>query len=130
MDYIRHAKGALAATVATAACHTVMSGGYAWARDAKDRDPDAWFAGATQFVVTTLASWALMPLLLWAVMRLTRETGTQRLVVVGSVVWLGLSGYSIDAIDQSGGHMPVPALVSYVLIGALLAGHRSDSGTG
>ncbi|WP_263972755.1 hypothetical protein [Streptomyces aureocirculatus] len=40
MNHVRPAKGALATAAATAICHTVMSGGYAWARDAKDRDSE------------------------------------------------------------------------------------------
>ncbi|MFF0104539.1 hypothetical protein [Streptomyces hirsutus] len=49
-------------------------------------------------------------------------TGNAVLVFVGGLVWVGVSGYSIDDIDFPGGHMPIPALVAYVLVGAGLAG--------
>jgi hypothetical protein len=43
-----------------------------------------------------------------------------------------LSGYFTDDIDRAGGHIPVPALAAYVLLGAALAGaglgHRLDDG--
>ncbi|MFD7514911.1 hypothetical protein ACFV85_08915 [Streptomyces niveus] len=120
MDYLRHAKGAVVVVVATAACHGVMSGGYAGARDAAGGDAGA-FSGGIGFLLTTLASWVLMPVLLWAGMNLVGETGNAALLVICGLVWLGVSGYFIDDIDRSGGHIPIPALVAYVLLGAALA---------
>ena len=124
--YVRHAKGALTVVAATAACHAVMSGGYAWARDSATASGDTMFSGAFEFLFTTAASWTLMPLLLWAGMRVMGETGNAVLVLVGGLVWAGLSGYCIDDIDSTGGHMPIPALVAYVLVGTGLAG--ADTG--
>lgn len=122
MQYVRHAKGALAVVVATAACHTLMSAGYAWARDSAAASGDTIFSGAFEFLLTTAASWALMPFLLWAGMRVTGETGNAVLVLVGGLVWVGLSGYCIDDIDFPGGRMPILALTAYVLLGTGLAG--------
>jgi hypothetical protein len=44
-----------------------------------------------------------MPLLLWAGMRTMGERGNAVLVLVGGLVWAGLSGYYIDDIDFPGG---------------------------
>lgn len=127
MNHMRRAKGALAAALATAVCHTVMSLGYAEARGGADRDPGAEFAGTTGFILTSLASWILMPVLLWAGMRLVRETSNHLLVISGAVIWFALSGYFMDNIDQEGGHMPFLALSAYLLIAALLAGWKSGT---
>ncbi|MFC9128524.1 hypothetical protein ACFT4A_16965 [Streptomyces sp. NPDC057099] len=80
------------------------------------------FSGAFEFLFTTAASWALMPLLLWCGMWVLRETGNTVLVLVGGLVWAGVSGYFIDDIDRAGGHIPILALAAYVLLGTALAG--------
>ncbi|MGW0552359.1 hypothetical protein [Streptomyces altiplanensis] len=120
MQYIRPAKAALTVATATAACHSLMSAGYTWAHESRATDEHTMFSGAFEFLLTTAASWALMPLLLWAGMWIMRETGNA--VLVGGLVWVGLSGYYIDDIDFEGGHIPVLALAAYVLLGAGLAG--------
>ncbi|MCT9139626.1 hypothetical protein [Streptomyces violarus] len=122
MGYLRFVKGAVTVVAATAACHALMSAGFAAARESADASDDEPFAGAFEFILTTAASWALMPLLLWAGMRVMGETGNAVLVAVGGLVWLGLSGYFTDDIDRAGGHIPVLALVVYVLLGTALAG--------
>ncbi len=122
MQYIRHAKGVLTVTTATAACYTLMSVGYTWARESAAAAGDTIFSGAFEFLLTTAASWALMPLLLWAGMRMLRETGNTVLVLIGGLGWAGVSGYYIDDIDRAGGHMPVLVLAAYVLCGAVLSG--------
>ncbi|MGW8886436.1 hypothetical protein [Streptomyces sp. NPDC055749] len=130
MKYARHAKGALAVTAATAVCHTLMSAGYGWARDAEARSGDTMFSGSVEFLLTTAASWALMPLLLWAGMRLLREPGNTLLVLVGGFAWIMISGYFIDDIDREGGHIPVLALIAYVLLGTAPAGVRPGAKRG
>ncbi|MEW1604066.1 hypothetical protein [Streptomyces sp. NPDC093808] len=126
MPYTRIAKGAVTVIAATVVCHSLMSAGYAWVSDSTATDEATIFSGFFEFLLTTVASWTLMPLLLWAGMRLMGETGNVVLVLVGGLVWAGLSGYSIDDIDRAGGHMPVMALAAYVLLGTALAG--IDSG--
>ncbi|MEV6260901.1 hypothetical protein AB0M42_09130 [Streptomyces sp. NPDC051784] len=125
MRYARWVKGAVTVVVATAACHTLMSAGFASARDSASGS-DYAFAGSFEFLLTTAASWVLMPLLLWAGMRVSGETRNVALVAVGGLVWLGLSGYCIDDIDRPGGHMPVLALAAYIVVGTGLAGFRPD----
>lgn len=122
MRYVRFAKGAVTVAAATAACHTLMSAGFAWARDSAAESGDAMFSGGYEFLLTTAASWVLMPLLLWAGMRVMGETSNTVLVAVGGLIWLGLSGYFTDDIDRAGGHIPVLALAAYVLLGTGLAG--------
>ncbi|MFJ9741409.1 hypothetical protein [Streptomyces sp. NPDC101166] len=98
-----------------------MSEGYEWAGDEAAASGDTVGSGAFEFLLTTAASWALMPLLLWAGMRMTGESGAV-LTVVGGLVWAGVSGYFIDDLDRAGGHMPIVALAAYVLLGTGLAG--------
>ncbi|MFJ8712278.1 hypothetical protein ACIRD9_03580 [Streptomyces violaceus] len=126
MRYVRFVKGAVTVAVSTAACHSLMYAGFAGARESAAASEDDMWAGAGEFLLTTAASWALMPLLLWAGMRVMGETGNTVLVAVGGLVWLGLSGYFTDDIDRAGGHIPVLALVVYVLLGTALAG--ADTG--
>jgi hypothetical protein len=125
MRYVRFIKGAVTVVVATAACHTLMSVGFASARDSASGSDDA-FAGTFEFLLTTAASWALMPLLLWVGMRVMGETGNVALVIVGGLAWLGLSGYYIDDIDRAGGRIPALALAAYILLGTGLAGFGPD----
>ncbi|MDC0773844.1 hypothetical protein [Streptomyces sp. HD] len=124
MRYVRFVKGAVTVAAATAVCHTLMSAGFAWARDSADESGDSTFSGAFEFLLTTAASWILMPLLLWAGMRMMGEAGNTVLVAVGGLVWLGISGYFTDDIDRAGGHIPILALVAYLLLGTALAGVR------
>ncbi|MET4921020.1 hypothetical protein P3L51_01335 [Streptomyces sp. PSRA5] len=104
-----------------------MSAGYTGARGAAADSDAGAFAGSVEFLLTTAASWALLPFLLWAGMRLAGETGNVVLVLVGGLVWFGVSGYFIDDIDSTGGHIPIPVLVAYVLLGAALAGVSTDT---
>lgn len=128
MSTIRFAKGALVVAGAAAVCHGLMSVGYGWAREAHTRGGDALFSGAFEFLLTMAASWVLMPLLLWAGMRLAGESGNVPLVVVGGFAWAMISGYFTDDIDQEGGYVPVPALLLYVLLGAASAGIGTRGG--
>ncbi|MGW8066666.1 hypothetical protein ACVV2G_31390 [Streptomyces ziwulingensis] len=127
MRHARRAKGALTVTAATAACHTLMSAGYAWARDSTAAGGDTMLSGAFEFLLTTAASWALMPLLLWAGMRAMGEARTTVLPAGGGLAWVALSGYFIDDIDRAGGHIPLLALAAYVLLGTGLAGASSSA---
>ncbi|WP_436726887.1 hypothetical protein [Streptomyces sp. URMC 128] len=123
---MRHAKGAVTVTAATAACHTLMSAGFAGARERAAESDDEMWTGAFEFLLTTAASWALMPLLLWAGMRMMGETHNAVLVAVGGLSWAGVSVYFTDDIDRVGGHIPFLALAAYVLLGTVLAGAGSS----
>ncbi|MGW7280039.1 hypothetical protein ACWGIV_17375 [Streptomyces sp. NPDC054844] len=125
MRYARHAKGALTVTLATVASHALMSSGYAWARDSATSG-DTVFSGVFEFLVTTAASWALTPLVLWAGMRVMGEAGNTVLLVTGGLLWAGLSGYFIDDIDRTGGQVPILAVAAYVLVCTGLAGADSS----
>ncbi|MEU1047204.1 hypothetical protein ABZ400_18855 [Streptomyces sp. NPDC005897] len=125
MRYARHAKGALTVTGATAASHALMSSGYTWARDSAAAG-DTVFSGAFEFLATTAASWALMPLVLWAGMQVLGEAGNTVLLITGGLAWVGLSGYFIDDIDRTGGQIPILALAAYVVLCTGLAGAGSS----
>ncbi|MFF7307276.1 hypothetical protein [Streptomyces sp. NPDC008137] len=126
----RFIKGAVTVVAATAACHSLMYAGFAGARESAAANEDDMWAGAFEFLFTMAASWALMPLLLWAGMRVLGETGNAVLVLVGGLVWAVLSGYFTNDIDRAGGHMPVPALVAYVLAGTAVSGAGSPGHSG
>lgn len=121
VPYGRLARGAFTVVVATAACHTVMSAGYAWARDRRVALGDTLFAGSVEFLLTTAASWMLMPLLLWVGMRVAGQRRNGPLVLIGGLTWVGISGYFIDDIDHPGGHMPFLAIAAFVLLGTALS---------
>ncbi|MFJ7345630.1 hypothetical protein ACIQU3_35755 [Streptomyces sp. NPDC101110] len=99
-----------------------MAAGYAWARGRAAAGEATMFAGAVEWLVTTAASWALMPLLLGAGMRVLREHGNTALMVGGGLVWAVLSLAFVDGIDRPGGFMPLPALTVWILAGTGLAG--------
>ncbi|MEU4462384.1 hypothetical protein AB0G20_01450 [Streptomyces sp. NPDC024017] len=126
MRYVRFVKGAVSTTAATAACHALMTAGYAWARGKAATGEATIFAGAFEWLVTTAGTWALMPLLLGAGMRAMRERGNTTLMVGGGLLWAVLSLSFVDEIDRPGGFMPLPALVAYVLAGAGLAGAGTE----
>jgi hypothetical protein len=131
MRYARCAKGAVTVTVATAVCHTLMTAGYAWAGAKAATGEATIFAGVFEWLVTTAGTWALMPLLLGAGMRVLRERGNTTLMVGGSLLWALLSLSFVDEIDRPGGFMPLHALTVYVLAGAGLAGTGpAGAGTG
>ncbi|UKL05857.1 MULTISPECIES: hypothetical protein [unclassified Streptomyces] len=120
MRYARPAKGAVALVVATAVCHGIMSAGLASVGASADGAGTVG-AGAVEFLFTLAASWVLMPLLLHVAMQMMGEDGNVALVVLGGLVWCGISGYFTDAVDRQGGHIPVPALAAYLLVGTALA---------
>ncbi|MFF8398519.1 hypothetical protein [Streptomyces sp. NPDC016172] len=122
MRYARLIKGAVTVALSTAACHSLMYAGFAAARDSAAASEDDMWAGAFEFLLTTAASWLLMPFLLWAGMGVLRETGNTVLVLVGGLVWALLSGYFTDDIDRAGGHIPLPALAAHVLLCTAMAG--------
>ncbi|MGW0862932.1 hypothetical protein [Streptomyces koelreuteriae] len=120
---MRLVKGAVTVAAATVICHSLMYAGFAWARDiAAEENEDNTFAGAFEFLLTMAASWALMPLLLWFGMLVLRESGNTVLVLVGGLAWVGVSGYFTNDIDREGGHIPIAALIVFVLLGTALAG--------
>ncbi|MEU0676879.1 hypothetical protein ABZ330_29045 [Streptomyces sp. NPDC006172] len=103
-----------------------MSAGYAWAREEAAAGGDTVGAGAFEFLLVTAASWTLMPLLLWAGLRVVANTPSAVPVTVGALVWAGGSGYFIDDLDRAGGHIPILVLAAYVLLGTGLAGAGPD----
>ncbi|MTE17778.1 hypothetical protein F0L17_01240 [Streptomyces sp. TRM43335] len=119
MRHARVTKAAVVTAVATAVCHLTMSAGFAWARDRPSEHPDDW-SGLYEFGATVLASWILMPLVLWAGMRVLGERRTHLQVYVGALLWGAVSWYHVDDIDRAGGVMPPLVAAVFVVVGALL----------
>ncbi|MGW0118422.1 hypothetical protein [Streptomyces sp. NPDC003327] len=127
MRSVRHAKAAAVTVLAAAACHAVLSTGLSWARDQEHGSPDSW-AALPGFAGTVLVTWILMPLLLWGGMRLLGERGTAPLLLACGVLWAALTLLYVDDVDRPSGMMPVPALVLFVVAGALAGGLGSRRG--
>lgn len=127
MNYARTLKAAVVTITATVACHLTMSAGFAWARGQESDHPDDW-SGMLEFGATVLATWILMPLVLWIGMRVLGERRTHLQILLGTPLWIGVSSVYIDDVDRPGGGlMPVPVLVAFVLAGALLGAHDPGS---
>ncbi|MFD8460037.1 hypothetical protein [Streptomyces antimycoticus] len=117
-------KGAAVTVVAVLVCHLVLSAGYAIARDQKGRDPDggSWISAEIHLVTFVLGPLLVMPLLLWAGMRILGERDNYLLIIVGSLLWLLGAGYNLNHLQYTpGAHLPVPLLAGMVAVGALLA---------
>ncbi|MCI0386053.1 hypothetical protein [Streptomyces sp. CNQ085] len=130
MNCTRTLKAAVVTITATAACHLTMNAGFAWARGQESDHPDDW-AGLFEFGATVLATWILMPLVLWIGMRLLGERRTWLQMILGTPLWAGVSLVYVDDVDRPGGGlMPVPVLVAFVLVVALLGAYDPGSARG
>jgi len=116
-------KGAAVTAVAILVCHLILSAGYAAARAQKRADPDSsWVAAEIHVVTFVLGLLLVMPLLLWAGMRILGERGNYILIIVGSLIWWCGAGFNLTQLKYTpGAHLPVPLLVGMVAVGALLA---------
>ncbi|MFE7455439.1 hypothetical protein [Streptomyces sp. NPDC057554] len=130
MRPLRHVKAAVITALATAACHTVLATGFSRAR-AQETAESSW-AALPGMAAGFLLSCALMPLLLWAGMRLLGERRIFPLFLGCGALWVLLVLLYVDDVDRPSGHMPVLALVLFVAAGALLggAGAARDGGRG
>ncbi|QNE74914.1 hypothetical protein F0344_10055 [Streptomyces finlayi] len=115
----RGAKGAVASAVAATACYLMWSGGRDWASDARAAEPDAFLAGSVESVLALVAGVVLMPVLLWAGMRVMRERGNHLLVVAGTGVWFLLGGHVVE--DPVDGVGTVLFLALFAVLGGLLS---------
>ncbi|MFE0424528.1 hypothetical protein [Streptomyces sp. NPDC058953] len=122
MNLIRCVKGAVTASLATAACYALMRRGYEWAGEAETiaTARGETFGGAVEWVLTTAASWTLMPLLLWVGMRLLREDGNTVFVVAGGGAWVLGIGMLVDYIDGDPGNPLYVAFAVYVIFCSVL----------
>ncbi|MEU2211199.1 hypothetical protein ACH4VS_30430 [Streptomyces hygroscopicus] len=111
-------------SVAVLVCHLILSAGYAIARDQKARDPDggSWASAEIHLLTLILGVLLVMPLLLWAGMRVLGERDNYLLIMVGGLLWLLGAGSNLDNLEYTpGAHLPVPLLAGMVAAGALLA---------
>lgn len=119
----RGVKGTVASAVAATVCYVAWSAGRDWASDARDADPDTVLAGAVESVLALVIGVALMPVLLWAGMRLLRERGNHLLVLAGTGVWFFLGGHVVE--DAVGGAGTALFLALFAVLGGLLSLVRS-----
>ncbi|MER5302571.1 hypothetical protein ABT039_24335 [Streptomyces lasiicapitis] len=122
----RALKGATVTALAVFVCHLILSTGFASARAERearsDEGPDTWVGADTWLAAFVLGTMLVMPVLLWAGMRILREKHCELLVIGGSLTWFLGAGRGVDGIDSAdGGLLPVPLLVGVVALGALLS---------
>lgn len=121
---VQSLKGAAVTAVAVLVCHLILSAGYAAARAQKRADPDggSWGSAEIHAVTFALGILLVMPLLLWAGMRILRERDNYLLIIVGSLLWLIGAGFNLSHLKYTpGAHLPVLLLAGMVAVGALLA---------
>ncbi|MTE21647.1 hypothetical protein F0L17_21530 [Streptomyces sp. TRM43335] len=104
--------------MAAVVCHRVWTSARSWAQDARTGD-GAFLAGALESLLATAVGVVLMPVLLWAGMRLLRERGNHLLVAVGAVVWPVLGGHVVE--NAVGAGATVAYLALFAAVGALPA---------
>jgi len=116
-------KGAAVTAVAVLVCHLILSAGYAAARAHERADSDgSWVGAEIQLVTFVLGLLLVMPLLLWAGMRILGERDNYLLIIFGSLVWWGGAGFNLSHLKYTpDAHLPVPLLAGMVAVGALLA---------
>lgn len=119
----RPLKGAAVTAVAVLVCHLILSIGLAAVRERRRADPgNAWAGTSTWCVTFALGLVIVMPLLLWAGMRLAGESHHYFLVIGGSLAWLFGAGYHLHHLAYvPGAHLPVWLLAGLVAVGAGLA---------
>ncbi|MGW7695046.1 hypothetical protein ACWGMA_40540 [Streptomyces asiaticus] len=104
-------------------CHLILSAGYAAARAQKRANSDdSWISDEIHLVTFVLGILLVMPLLLWAGMRILGERDNYLLIIVGSLFWLVGAGFNLSHLQYTpGAHLPVPLLAGMLAVGALLA---------
>ncbi|MGW6538643.1 hypothetical protein ACWGBV_13740 [Streptomyces sp. NPDC055051] len=116
-------KGVVIGSVAVGAAHVVLSDTLRFAlvgqASATLGAPTGY--GTAQVFTTALLNTALvMPLVLWAGMRLGGERRTGAMVLVGTTAWIAVVWNGIDGLDDSFGAMlPLPSLALVVAVTAL-----------
>ncbi|GAA2293165.1 hypothetical protein [Streptomyces violaceusniger] len=119
----RWAKGIVVSAAAAHATYWVWESAERWESEARQANPDAGIgAGFIEGALATLAWLTLVPLLLWAGMRLLRERDNQLLVSMGSATWIVL-GTRITAADVSGVETEL-FLLAFTLLSGFLAMFR------
>ncbi|MBD3011203.1 MULTISPECIES: hypothetical protein [unclassified Streptomyces] len=116
----RWAKGIVVSAAAAHATYWVWESAERWESEARQANPDAGIgAGFIEGALATLAWLTLVPLLLWAGMRLLRERDNQLLVSMGSATWIVL-GTRITAAGVSGVETEL-FLLAFTLLSGFLA---------
>lgn len=123
----RAMKGVAVAAAATHVTHWVWTSAKRWESDAIAADPDGGFgAGFTEGMLAAASGIFLVPLLLWAGMRLLRERHNYALVGLGWVTWLVLGS---KVFENHPGRMTAElTLAAFALLGGLLSLVHPDPG--
>lgn len=120
-------KGVVVTAAATHVTYWVWTAARQWESDATAADPDGGFgAGFVEGALASACGILLMPLLLWAGMRLLRERDNYALVALGSSTWLVLAG---KVVEHHADRMTAElSFTGFALLGGLLSLIRPDSG--
>ncbi|MFF5583241.1 hypothetical protein [Streptomyces hygroscopicus] len=103
--------------MAVLVCHLILSAGYAAARaqDRADHDGGSWLSAEIHLLIFVLGVLLVMPLLLWAGMRVLGERDNYLLIMFGSLLWLVGAGSNLSRLEYTpGAHLPVPLLAGMV----------------
>lgn len=111
----RAAKGAAVTVLTVWVCSRILIRGFDLVRergsDGLDFTP----------LVAMAISLAVMPITLWAGMRLLGERRNGSLAWLTTCNWLFVGAYLFDTLDRVDAHIPVAALVGYAVWGAFVA---------
>ncbi|MBI0295950.1 hypothetical protein JBE04_16105 [Streptomyces sp. PRKS01-29] len=119
----RWIKGIAVSAAAAHVTYWVWESAERWESEAQRADPDGGIGtGFIEGVLATFAWLTLVPLLLWAGMRLLRERDNQLLVCMGTAAWIILG----TQLPSGGLSRPEaePFLLAFTLLGSLLAMFR------
>ncbi|MFW6690471.1 hypothetical protein [Streptomyces sp. MAR4 CNX-425] len=111
----RAAKGAVVTVLTVWVCARILVRGFDIVRERGTGGLDftPWVAMAISLVV--------MPIMLWAGMRLLGERRNGSLAWLTTCTWLFVGGYLFDTLDRVDAHVPVLVLIGYAAWGACVA---------
>ncbi|MBW8088532.1 MULTISPECIES: hypothetical protein [Streptomyces] len=119
----RWIKGGAVTAAAAHATYWVWESAKEWESEAEQANPDGGIgAGFIEGALATFAWLTLVPLLLWAGMRLLRERDNHLLVTMGSAAWIVL-GTQVTKGDVSRVETEL-FLFAFTLLGGFLALYR------
>lgn len=113
----RAAKGAAVTMLTVWVCSRILVKGFDITRE---REGDTWGFDLTPLIALAV-SLVVMPIMLWAGMRLLREERNAPLTWLTTFNWLFVGGYLFDTLDHVDGHIPVVILIGYAVWGAFVA---------
>lgn len=116
---VRSAKGVVVGAVAAVVCFWFWSALDEWATDTEIGPNSNFGSGFVEGVTANLAGIVVIPVLLWAGMRLARERNNYLLVVGCGMLWPFIGGMLID--ENHGVTATVLLLVLFPVLGGVLS---------